>query len=171
MGVFDKSQRRKKRLIKKRANTARAAKAELNAGTELNRMILAALIMQDEMIFSPHRYYDLLLELSGEDPEPVEYDSQMYWVIVSKLRKLDAWIHNLDPKGKQWEFNLDYALRVRKQVADGELPAISLWLDALPSELEPVVTETGKVLGDAIDDIQRDSGPAAEGGTLHGDEP
>lgn len=163
MGVFDKAQKRKKRLIKKRENKARAAKQELNAETELNRMILAALIMQDKMIFSPEQYYDLLLELSGEDPDPVEYDSQMYWVIVSKLRRLSAWIRNLDAKGKQWEFSLDYALRVREQVANGELPAISMWLDA--QACEPVVTGTGKVLGesDVDHDLQRDTGSVAEG--------
>ena len=147
MGVFDKSQKRKKRLLKKRTNQARAAKNALNAETELQRNILACLIMRDEMIFTPARYFELMLELAGEEPEELNYDSQMYWVVISKLRKLEAWIRNLDPKGKQWEFNLDYALRVRKQVAEGQLPAVSLWLEAEAQMNGPVITETGKTLG------------------------
>lgn len=160
MGIFDKAQKRKKRLLKKRENVQRAKKKELNAQTELQRNILATLIMKDEMIFSPERYWDLLQELGGEEPTPIEYDSTEYWVIVSQLRKLSAWVRNMDPKGRQWELSLDYCLRVRKQVAQGELPAVSLWLEAA------VVTATGKTLGessDADNDIRRDTDPAAAG--------
>lgn len=148
MGVFDKAQKRKSRLVKKRTNTARAARQEFNADQELQRMILAVLVMQDEMIFGPGRYYDLLLELSGDDADPIDDDSQMYWVIVAKLRKLTSWLRNLDAKGRQWEISLDYAMRVRKQVENGDLPVISMWLEA-QEDAEPVVTETGKTLGES----------------------
>jgi hypothetical protein len=68
MGVFDKAQKRKKRLIKKSENQQRASKKqELDAQLELQRNILAILIMRNELVFSPERYYDLLQELSGEE--------------------------------------------------------------------------------------------------------
>lgn len=162
MGNFAKDQKRKKRKIKKRVNQQRAAKKELDAEMELQRNILGILIVKDEMIFSPERYWELTLQLSGEEPDPLEYDSQMYWVVVSKLRKLDAWIRNMDPQGRQWEFNLDYVLRVRKQIENGELPAVSMWLEMQGEADEPVVTSTGKVLGDVVDDVQRDTAPAKE---------
>jgi hypothetical protein len=173
MGVFDKAQKRKKRLIKKRENTQRASKAALDAMLELQRNILAILIMRNEVTFSPERYYDLLQELSGEDAEPIEYDTQMYWVIVSQLRKLNSWVRNLDPKGRRWQFSPDYMVRVHRQVAQGELPLVSTWLE-IEKAGGSVVTETGKTLGvtDHVDhDILGDTDPAAEGGTLHGDEP
>lgn len=144
MGVFDKAQRRKKRKLKKRVNTERAAKAELNHKMELQRQLLAILIMTDEIIFSPERYWELLHELSGEEPDPIEYDDPAYWVVVAELRKMpDSWVRHLDSKGRQWELQLDYVLRVRQQVDDGEIPVVTLWLSA-----EAAVTETGKVLGD-----------------------
>jgi len=164
MGVFDKAQKRKKRKIKKRVNQERAAKAELNRKMELQRHLLAILIMQDEMFFTPERYWNLLHELSGETEIPeFEFDSTEYWVVVSELRKLPtSWINYMDEKGRQWQFNTDYALRVRKQVANGEIPVVSMWLEAAAAE-ETVVTPTGKVLGDAVDDVQRDTDPAEEG--------
>jgi hypothetical protein len=149
MGVFEKSQKRKKRLIKKRENTQRAAKQALDAMLELQRNILAILIMKGELQFSPERYYDLLQELSGEEPAPIEFDSTEYWIIVSQLRKLESWIRNLDSKGRNWEFSPAYVERVTRQVAQGELPVISVWLEAE----EPVATPTGKVLGDAVNDL------------------
>lgn len=171
MGVFDKAQKRKKRLVKKRQNTQRAAKQALNAALEIQRNILAILVMKNEVTFSPERYWDLLQELSGEDPAPIKYDSQTYWVVVAQLRKLDSWVRNLDSKGRKWQFSVPYMQRVREQVDNGEIPAVSLWLEA--EEPAVVVTETGKTLGvsDADHDLQRDSDPAAECGTLHGDEP
>jgi hypothetical protein len=169
MGVFDKAQKRNKRLLKKRENHQRAAKQALDAMLELQRNILAILIAKGEMVFSPERYWDLLQELSGEEPAPIEYDDQMYWVVVSQLRKLESWVKNLDAKGRQWQFNPAYVDRVCRQLQNGDLPTVSLWLEA-EDAAEPVVVSTGKVLGDVDDELQRDSGPAAEGGTLHGDE-
>jgi hypothetical protein len=170
MSVFDKKQKRKKRLIKKRVNQQRAKKQELDAQLELQRNILATLIIKNELTFSPERYFDLMQELAGEESTPIEYDSTEYWIIVSQLRKLESWIRNMDSKGRQWQFNPDYVDRVCRQLANGELPAVTLWADAQEAA-GPVVTETGKVLGDADHDIRGDSDPAAEGGTLHGDEP
>ena len=131
---------------------------------ELQRNILAILIMKNELVFSPERYWDLLQELSGEEPAPIEYDDQMYWVIVSQLRKLESWVRNLDPKGRQWQFSPAYVDRVCRQVQNGDLPIVSLWLDA-EEDVEPVVTETGKTLGvtdHADHDIRGDSDSAAE---------
>jgi hypothetical protein len=167
---FEKKQKRKKRLIKKRVNHQRAAKQALDAMLELQRNILACLIAKGEMVFSPERYWELLQELSGEEPAPIEYDDQMYWVVVSQLRKLDSWVKNLDAKGRQWQFNPAYVDRVCRQIQNGDLPIVSGWLEA-EEDVEPVVVPTGKVLGDADHDVQRDSDTAAEGGTLHGDEP
>jgi len=146
MGSFEKSQKRKKRLIKKRENHQRAAKQALDAQVETQRNILATLIVTNELIFTPERYYDLLLELSGEDAEPIEYDSTEYWIIVSQLRKQESWVRNMDAKGRQWQFNLDYVARVKKQLANGELPAVSLWAESLEAE-KHAVTLTGKSLG------------------------
>jgi hypothetical protein len=173
MGVFDKAQKRKRRLIKKRENQQRAKKQELDAQMELQRNILAILIMKNELVFSPERYWDLLQELSGEEPAPIEYDDQMYWVIVSQLRKLESWVRNLDPKGRQWQFNPAYVDRVCRQVTQGELPLVSTWLEIEKAE-GSVVTKTGKTLGvtDHVDHhILGDTAPAAEGGALPGDEP
>jgi hypothetical protein len=73
MGVFDKAQKRKKRLIKKRENTQRAAKAALDAMLELQRNpghpdhAKRAAVQSGAVL-------RLLQELSGEDAEPIEYD-------------------------------------------------------------------------------------------------
>jgi hypothetical protein len=146
MSRVEKVQKRKKRLIKKRVNLQRAKKLELDAELELQRNILAILVMKNEVTFSPERYWELLQELSGEEPDPIDYDSPMYWIVVTRLKKLGAWIQNLDSKGRQWQFSVPYMLRVRQQVENGELPIVSVWLEA---DVEPVVVPTGKVLGDA----------------------
>lgn len=147
MGTFEKSQKRKKRLIKKRENRQRAAKQELDATVEIQRNLLAILVMRNEVQFSPQRYWELLQELSGEEPEPLEFDSQMYWVVVSQLRRLDAWLVPLDSKGQRWQFKEQYMLRVHRQVAQGELPLVSTWLEIEAAErTDPTVTPTGKTL-------------------------
>jgi len=143
---FEKKQKRKKRLIKKRVNHQRAAKQALDAMLELQRNILAILIAKGEMVFSPERYWDLLQELSGEEPAPIEYDDQMYWVVVSQLRKLDSWVKNLDAKGRQWQFSPAYVDRVCRQIQNGDLPTVSGWLEA-EEDVEPVAVPTGKTLG------------------------
>ena len=65
MGTFEKSQKRKKRLIKKRENRQRAAKQQLDATVEIQRNLLAIMVMLNEVQFSPQRYWELLQELSG----------------------------------------------------------------------------------------------------------
>ena len=71
----------------------------------------------------------------------------MYWVVVSQLRRLDAWLVPLDSKGQKWQFQEQYMLRVHRQVTQGELPLVSTWLEIEAAEkADPTVSPTGKTL-------------------------